>query len=126
METFLNWRLWKYRVFYERAVKFSTRVSVKCCRAHDNQRTGSFLKQRISHGSSDGQCRLCSRNCERQRCVRRNLSPIVCFFKNLYTIAASLKMFLPVDRYSGWYGVPHFRCRPRVCVFLQHDDTHGT
>ena len=29
--------------------------------------------------------------------------------------------------YSGWYGVPYFRCRPRVFVFsLQHDDTHGT
>ena len=27
---------------------------------------------------------------------------------------------------SGWYGVPYFRCRPRVCLLLQHDDTHGT
>ena len=58
---------------------------------------------------------------------------------------SSFKKFLPVDCivaglssllvvflllvywYSGWYGVPYFRRRPRVCVFSpQHDDTHGT
>ena len=32
--------------YIARAVKFS-RVSVKCCRSHDDQRVGSFLKQRI-------------------------------------------------------------------------------
>ena len=32
-----------------RAVKVSLRVSVKCCRSHDDQRAGNFfLKQRIS------------------------------------------------------------------------------
>ena len=66
-------------------------------------------------------------------------------FFNLYIIAA-LKKFLPVNCivllvwvvcwlfflllvywYSGLFGVPYFRCRPRVCVFSpQHDDTHGT
>ena len=31
-----------------------------------------------------------------------------------------------VYRDSGWYGVPFFRCRPRVCVFFpQIDNTHG-
>ena len=63
-------------------------------------------------------------------------------FFYLYIIAA-FKKILPVDCivaglssllvvffcywYSGWYGVPYSRCRPRVCVFSpQHDDTHGT
>ena len=32
------------------------------------------------NGSSDRQCGLCSRNCERQRCVRRNLLHIANFF----------------------------------------------
>ena len=50
------------------------------------------------------------------------------------SIITAFKKILPVDRrvaglssllvflvlvywYSGWYGVPYFRCRPRVCVF---------
>ena len=80
----------KYRVLWARAVKFSSRVSVKCCRSHDDQRAGSFLKQRISKALQIGNA-ACSRNCERQRCVRRNLLHIVYF--------------------------PYVRCRPRVCVF---------
>ena len=35
------------------------------------------------NGSSDRQCGLCSRNCERQRCVRRNLLDIANFLKPL-------------------------------------------
>ena len=31
-----------------RAVEFSSRVSKMLCRSHDDQRSGSFLKQRIS------------------------------------------------------------------------------
>ena len=38
----------KYRVLLARAVKFSSRVPVKCCRSHDNRRAGSFSKQWIS------------------------------------------------------------------------------
>ena len=47
------------------------------------------------NGSSDRQCGLCSRNCERQRCVRRNSLHVPNFFE-LYIIAASKKI-LPVD-----------------------------
>ena len=36
--------------------------------SHDDQRAGSFLERRISM-APDRQCGLCSRNCERQRCV---------------------------------------------------------
>ena len=41
------------------------------------------------NGSSERQCGLCSGNCERQRCVRRNLLHIINFL-NLYIIAAFL------------------------------------
>ena len=36
------------------------------------------------NGSSDPQCGLCSRNCEQQRCVRRNLLHTTYFFNPLY------------------------------------------
>ena len=48
------------------------------------------------------QCGLCSRNCERQRCVRRNFLHMFFLKKNLYIIVA-LKKFLLVDCHSGWY-----------------------
>ena len=51
---------------------FITRLCKMLCRSHDDQQAGSFLKQRISV-TPDRQCGLCSRNCEQQRCVRRNL-----------------------------------------------------
>ena len=74
-----------------------------------------------------------------RRCVRRNLLHIVNFLK-LYFIAAFKKivstcrlglagmssLLVVFFRYwdSGWYSVPYFRCRPRVCVFSpQLDDT---
>ena len=69
------------------------------------------------NGSSARQCGLCSRNCERQRCVRRNLSHLVYFLKPVYHCSFFKSLFLPVDWDSGWCGVPYFRCRPRVCVF---------
>ena len=43
----------------------------------------------------------------------KKISPVDC-------IVAGLSSFLVVFFcywYSGWYGVPYFRCRPRVCVF---------
>ena len=43
-----NWWPWKYRVLSARAVKISSRVSKMLCRSLDNQRAGSFLKQRSS------------------------------------------------------------------------------
>ena len=33
------------------------------------------------------------------------------------SIIAALKKIPPIDWGSGWYGVPYFRCKPRVCVF---------
>ena len=104
------------------------------------QRAGYFLKQRISMALQIGNaaCVLGT-----VRCVRRNLLHIAYFFLLLYQ--SSYKKSSPVDCivaglssllvvflllvywYSGWYGVPYFRCSPRVCVFSpQHDDTHGT
>ena len=67
---------------------FVLRLCKMLCRSHDDQRAGSFLIFEATdfNGSSDRQCGLCSGNCERQRCVRRNLLRIV--FVNLYIIAA--------------------------------------
>ena len=82
-----------------------------------------------------------SRNCERQRCVRRNLLHIANFLKPLYhcsfkrkfyrssALVAGMSSLLVVSFCcwdSGWYGVPYFRCGPRVCLLPQHDDTHVT
>ena len=94
------------------------------------------------NGSSDRQCGLCSRNCERQRCVRRNFFKYSCFFKPVYhcgfkrkfyrspaIVAGMIGLLVVSFCYwdSGWYGVPYFRCIPRVCVFSpQHDYTHVT
>ena len=56
---------------------FITGLCKMLCRSHDDQRAGSFMNAADFNGSSDWQCGLCSRNCERQRCVRRNLLHIV-------------------------------------------------
>ena len=53
------------------------------------------------------------------------------FYRSTWTVAGMsillIVCLLPVNWDSGRYGVPHFRCRPQVCVFSsQHDDTHGT
>ena len=76
MDTFFNRWPWKYR-----ALQPITHLCKMFCRSHDDQRAGSCLKQRIS---SDRQCGLCSRNCERRRCVRRSFLHIVQFFKPVY------------------------------------------
>ena len=52
------------------------------------------------NGSSERQCGLCSRNCERKRCVRINILHVVRFFKNLYIIAALKISTSRMD--SGW------------------------
>ena len=62
---------------------FITRLWKMLCRSNDNQRVVSFLKQRISMALQIGNA-ACSRNCERQRCVRRSLLHIANFFKPLY------------------------------------------
>ena len=51
---------------------FIKRFCKMLCRSHDDQRVGSFLKQRISMALQIGNA-ACSRKCERQRCVRRTL-----------------------------------------------------
>ena len=85
------------------------------------------------NGSSDRQWGLCSRNCEQQRCVQKNLLHLD-YFLSINIIAALKKFYrstgivagmgsllvvfsLLVYWDSGWYGVPYSRCRPRVCVF---------
>ena len=57
---------------------FIMRLCKMPCRSHDDQRVRSFLKQRISMALQIGNA-ACARNCERQRCVRRKLIPIVFF-----------------------------------------------
>ena len=48
--------------------------------------------------------------------------PVDCIVAGLSSLM--VVFLLLVYRYCGWYGVPNFRCRPRVCVFSpQHDDT---
>ena len=54
------------------------------------------------NGSSDRQGGLYSRNCERQKWVRRVLLHIVQFFETSISVQL-LKKFLPVDWDSGWY-----------------------
>ena len=41
--------------------------------SHDHQRAGSFFEATDFNGSSDWQCDLCSRNCQRQICVRKKV-----------------------------------------------------
>ena len=61
---------------------FITGLCKMLCRSHDDQRVGSFSITDFN-GSSNLQCGLCSRNCEQQRCVRKNLLHRT-FFKPLY------------------------------------------
>ena len=98
---------------------FIMRLRKMFCRSHDDQRAGSFLKQRISMALQIGNA-ACVLGTVSDRCVRRNLLHITYFFKPLYHCS-----FKKVDWDSGWYGVPYFRCRPR-CVFSPQHDTHGT
>ena len=56
---------------------FITRLCKMLCCSHDDQRAGSFFEATDSNGSSDRKCGPCSRSCERQRCVRRNLPHMV-------------------------------------------------
>ena len=59
------------------------------------------------NGSSDRQCGLCSRNCERQRSVRWKLLHITYFFLNHYIIAA-LKNFYQSTGIVAGMGFPTF------------------
>ena len=68
---------------------FITRLCKMLCRSHDDQRDDSFLRQQFFTSTLDRQCSLCSRYCERQRCVRRKLLKIVFFKKN--SISLQLK-----------------------------------
>ena len=66
---------------------FIMRFCKMLCRSHDDQRTSWQLFEATDYnGSLDWHCGLCVRNCERQRCVRRNLLPFPTFF-NLHVIA---------------------------------------
>ena len=65
---------------------FITRLCEMLCRSHDNQRAGNFFQVADFNGSSDWQCGLCSRNCERQIRVRKN--SLHSFFKKTSIIAA--------------------------------------
>ena len=110
---------------------FITRLSKMLCRSHDDQRVGSFSKQRISMALQIGNA-TCVTGTVSDRCVRRNLLHKANFFNPLYhcsfkrkfyrstAIVAGMSSLLVLSfRYwdSGWYGFPYFRCRPRVCVF---------
>ena len=50
----------------------------------------------------EARLRLCVKKCLPVDCIVAGLSSLLVFFCYWY---------------SGWYGVPYFRCRPRVCVF---------
>ena len=71
---------------------FVTHLCKMLCRSHDDQRAGSFFEATDFNGSSDRQCGLCSRDCERQRCVRRNFFTDSLTFLNLH-IKAVFKKF---------------------------------
>ena len=71
-------------------------------RSHDDQRAGSFLKQRISMALQIGNAD-CVLGTVSDRDAFEEIYYIKFFLKkNLYIIAA-LKNFLPVDCDGGWY-----------------------
>ena len=85
MDTFFNRWPWKYRVFLDESSEIiKTCLRKMLCRWHDNQRVGRFFETTDFNGSSDRQCSLCSRNCERQGYVRGSLLHIVYFLKPVY------------------------------------------
>ena len=76
-----------------------TRLCKMLCRSHDDQRAGSFLKQRISMALQIGNA-ACFRKCERQRCVCGDfftngfLKPVylcsvsrICFYRSTKIVA---------------------------------------
>ena len=71
------WCPWKYRILEARAVQCSSRVPVKCSSFVRWTTSWEIFEATDFNDSSDRQCGLFSRNCERQRCVRRNLLHIV-------------------------------------------------
>ena len=76
------------------------------CRLHDDQRAGSFLKQRISIALQIGN----------QACnlgfVRDAFEEIFLHTTKFFELVnhCSILLFLPVFWVSGWYEVPYFRC----------------
>ena len=71
---------------------FITRLCKMLCRSHDDQRAGSFLKQRISMALQIGNA-ACVLGTGRQRCVRKNLLHMVYFFQKKRLYHCSFKNF---------------------------------
>ena len=74
---------------------FITRLCKMLCRKMLCRSTSWHLfEAAVFNGSSDRQCGLSSRNCERQRCVRRNLLHIIFFKKKpLYNCSSEKKFY---------------------------------
>ena len=78
---------------------FITRLCKMLCRSHDDQRAGSFLKQRFSLALQIGNAASVQGTVSDRDAFEEIY---IYFFKKTSIIAAS-KKFLPVDCDSDWY-----------------------
>ena len=108
-----------------------TRLCKMLCFSHDDQRAGSFLKQRISMALLIGRAPCVLGTMSDRDAFEKIYYIYLNFFKPLFHnrkkfyrstgivagMSSLLVVFLLLVYWdSGWYGVPYFRCRPRVCV----------
>ena len=113
---------------------FITRFCKMICRSHDDQQAGSFFKQRISMALQIGNA-TCVLGTVSDRDVCEEIyyiqffKPVyhcsflrICFYRSTVIVAGMSSLLVVFclilfDCDSGWYGIPYFRCRTRVCVF---------
>ena len=92
---------------------FITRLCKLLCRVNAINELAVFEATDFD-GSSDWQCGMCSRNCERQRCVGRNIFHIICTFKPVYHCSFRKNCFYRSTEIVAGMGFTTFIA---VCVF---------